>query len=218
MSELPPPSAPEWAYRPAPPEQPEIPRPPAEAPPSPQHTDGDGKKRVGGLRNAVEWVVIIAVALIGAFLIRAFVVQTFYIPSESMVPTLQKQDRVLVNKLSYRMHAIHRGDIVVFEHSPGFDPTIKDLIKRVVALPGETVQGKDGHVFIDGHELNEPYLRPGVLTTDFGPRLIPPDRYWVMGDNRTNSSDSRVFGPIAKSQVVGRAFVLIWPLSRIGQL
>ena len=175
-------------------------------------------RRSGGLRNAVEWVVIIAVALIGAFLIRAFVVQTFYIPSESMVPTLQKQDRVLVNKVSYHMHSVHRGDIVVFEHSPGFDPAIKDLIKRVIGLPGETVQGMDGHVFVNGHQLNEPYLPPGVVTTDFAAKVIPADRYWVMGDNRTNSSDSRVFGPIAKSQIVGRAFVLIWPLSRFGQL
>jgi signal peptidase I len=170
------------------------------------------------LRGAVEWVVIVAVALLGAFLIRALVVQTFYIPSESMLPTLQKQDRVLVNKLSYHLHPVHRGDIVVFKHSPGFDPTIKDLIKRVIGLPGETVQGRGGHVFIDNHELNEPYLPAGMVTTDFGPRVIPAHSYWVMGDNRINSSDSRVFGAITRSQLVGRAFVLIWPLNRLGWL
>jgi signal peptidase I len=163
-------------------------------------------------------VVIIAVALVGAFVIRALVVQTFYIPSESMLPTLQKQDRVLVNKLSYHLHPVHRGDIVVFTHSPGFDPTIKDLIKRVIGLPGDTVQGEGGHVLIDGHQLNEPYLPAGTVTSDFPQKVLAPNTYWVMGDNRTNSSDSRVFGAIARSQLVGRAFVLIWPIGRIGQL
>ena len=217
MSEPPLQRAPEWTYHPATTEQP-SPGGSVEAPGGGAVADQAAGKRSGGVRNTVEWVVIIAVALIGAFLIRALVVQTFYIPSESMLPTLQKQDRVLVNKLSYRMHAVHRGDIVVFEHSPGFDPAIKDLIKRVVGLPGETVQGMNGHVYVNGHELNEPYLRENTMTTDFAPKLIPANSYWVMGDNRTNSSDSRVFGPIAKSQIVGRAFVLIWPLSRLGQL
>jgi signal peptidase I len=217
MSEPPLQRAPEWTYHPATTEQPPL-AGTVEAPAGGLVADQAAGKRSGGVRNAVEWVVIIAVALIGAFLIRAFVVQTFYIPSESMLPTLQKQDRVLVNKLSYRLHAVHRGDIVVFEHSPGFDPAIKDLIKRVVGLPGETVQGMNGHVYVNGHELNEPYLREGTTTTDFAPKLIPANSYWVMGDNRTNSSDSRVFGSIAKSQIVGRAFVLIWPLSRLGQL
>jgi signal peptidase I len=217
MADLPPQRAPEWTY---PPPAPALTDPLERESPPPSSTGSSGSKgerRRSGVRNAVEWVVIVAVALIGAFLIRAFVVQTFYIPSESMLPTLQKQDRVLVNKLSYHLHPVHRGDIVVFVHSPGFDPTIKDLIKRVIGLPGETVQGKDGHVFVDGHELNEPYLAPGI-TSDFGPRLVPPHSYWVMGDNRSNSSDSRVFGPITRSQIVGRAFVLIWPIGRIGQL
>jgi signal peptidase I len=103
----------------------------------------------------------------------------------------------------------------VFRHSPGFDPLIKDLIKRVIALPGETVSGRDGHVLIDGQPLNEPYLPPNTVTGDFGPRTVPPHTYWVMGDNRNNSTDSRVFGPIADHQIVGRAFVLIWPLDRL---
>lgn len=169
-------------------------------------------------RGLLEWVVILGVALVGAFLIRTFLIQAFFIPSDSMVPTLQRHDRVLVNKVSYDLHPVHRGDIVVFTHSPGFDPNIKDLIKRVVALPGETVSGQNGHVYINGHQLNEPYLPPTTVTSDFPPRLIPPHDYWVMGDNRTNSADSRVFGPISRQQVVGRAFVLVWPLGRIGLL
>jgi signal peptidase I len=173
------------------------------------------RRHASPLRGAVEWVVILAVALIGAFVIRTFLIQAFYIPSDSMLPTLQKHDRVLVNKLSYDLHPVHRGDIVVFTHSPGFDPTIKDLIKRVIGLPGESVAGHDGHVYINGHQLTEPYLPTNTLTSDFPSRVVPPGRYWVMGDNRTNSTDSRVFGPITKSQLVGRAFVLVWPLGRL---
>jgi signal peptidase I len=122
---------------------------------------------------------------------------------------------VLVNKLSFKLHPVHRGDIVVFNHPPGFDPAIKDLIKRVIGLPGETVAGIHGHVYINGRLLNEPYLPAGTVTSDFLPRIVPPHDYWVMGDNRGNSSDSRVFGPIARGLLVGRAFILVWPLSRI---
>jgi len=202
--------------------------PPADSPPSPVATvlpgeptppptpDADGRRRKRrGWKGTAEWVVILAVALLGAFLIRTFLVQAFFIPSESMTPTLKVDDRVLVNKLSYRLHSVHRGDVVVFTHSPGFDPNIKDLIKRVIGLPGERVEGRAGHIFINGQFLNEPYLPPGTPTSDFGPRLIPAHSYWVMGDNRTNSTDSRVFGPITSHQIVGRAFVLVWPLNRI---
>jgi signal peptidase I len=178
---------------------------------------GDPKRRRGasGLRNAVEWIVILVVALIGAFLVRTLLLQAFFIPSDSMLPTLQQHDRVLVNKLSYSLHPVHRGDIVVFTHSPGFDPQFKDLIKRIIGLPGETVAGHGGHVYIDGHQLQEPYLPPGTPTSDFASRVLAAHTYWVMGDNRTNSTDSRVFGAIARHQIVGRAFVLWWPLNRI---
>jgi len=172
----------------------------------------------GWWRGAIEWVVIIAVALIGAMLMRTFLVQAFFIPSESMVPTLEKGDRVLVNKLSYHLHAVHRGDIVVFTRPPGVDRQYKDLIKRVIGLPGDVVSGRDGHVYIDGRLLNEPYLPEGTVTQNMPTEKIPAGTYWVMGDNRTNSADSRVFGPIAKQTIVGRAFVIWWPLSRIGLL
>lgn len=182
--------------------------PPAEPP-------SEGRRRSSGLRNTVEWVIILAVALVGAFLVRTLLIQAFFIPSDSMLPTLQQHDRVLVNKLSYSLHPVHRGDIVVFTHSPGFDPQFKDLIKRVIALPGETVAGHNGHVYIDGHLLQEPYLPAGTFTNDFSSRVVAAHTYWVMGDNRTNSTDSRVFGAITRSQIVGRAFVLWWPLGRI---
>jgi len=171
------------------------------------------------VRTAVEWVVIVVAALLTALLIKTFLLQAFYIPSDSMVPTLVQHDRVLVNKLSYHFHDVHRGDIVVFERPQGeVDPKIKDLIKRVVALPGETVEGRNGQVLINGRALTEPYLPKGVQTSDFGAVQIPKGRYWVMGDNRGNSKDSRVFGPIPKGLIVGRAFIRVWPISSISLL
>jgi signal peptidase I len=180
----------------------------------------DPPKRSGGdaVRMAFEWVGLVVLALIIALLIKTFLFQAFYIPSESMVPTLKVHDRVLVNKLSYKLHAVHRGDIVVFKAPPGSDPGIDDLVKRVVGLPGETVSGHGGHVYINNKELSEPYLPAGMYTSDFAPVKIPPNSYWVMGDNRINSKDSRVFGTISKGKIVGRVFVRIWPLSRLGFL
>jgi signal peptidase I len=173
-------------------------------------------------KGTIEWVVIIIAALVAAFLIKTFLIQAFYIPSESMVPTLKKSDRVLVNKLSYKLHKVHRGDIVVFERPPeeqGGDPAIKDLIKRVVGLPGETISSDEsGRVLINGKPLEEDYLPEGMLTTGITTQTIPVDHYWVMGDNRTNSKDSRVFKAIDEDLIVGRAFVRVWPLSAFGFL
>ncbi|MDQ3978373.1 MAG: signal peptidase I [Actinomycetota bacterium] len=170
------------------------------------------ERRVSGVRNAVEWVVIIAGALLVAFLVKTFLVQAFYIPSGSMLPTLEEQDRVLVNKLSYDLHGVNRGDIVVFE-SPQADGEIKDLIKRVIALPGETIEARDGRVLVDGQPLQESYLGPGITTGPLEPHTVPPGHYFVMGDNRGNSKDSRFFGPIPESLIVGRAFVKVWPIT-----
>lgn len=163
----------------------------------------------------MEWVLIVGGALLAALVIKTFLFQAFYIPSESMLPTLEKQDRVLVNKLSYRLHDINRGDVVVFERPPNEAGVIRDLIKRVVALPGETVEAKDGRLYVNGKAIREPYLPSASSTATFGPETIPKDHIWVMGDNRTNSADSRVFGSISTSRVVGRAFVRVWPLNSL---
>lgn len=183
---------------------------------------GEAHERPGGkpssTRTIVEWVLIIGGALLAALVIKTFLFQAFYIPSESMLPTLEKQDRVLVNKLSYRLHEVNRGDVVVFERPPNEAGVIRDLIKRVVALPGETVEGRDGRVYIDGEVLREPYLPRGSTTSTFGPEKIPANHVWVMGDNRSNSSDSRVFGSISTSSVIGRAFVRVWPLTALSLL
>ncbi len=115
-------------------------------------------------RSVIEWVVLIAAAIVIALVLRTFVIQTFYIPSDSMVPTLQEHDRVVVNKLAYHMHPVHRGDIVVFTTPKGVNPTFKDLVKRVIGLPGETVEGRGGHVYVNGKQLPEKYLPKGVYT------------------------------------------------------
>ena len=182
-----------------------------------------------------EMVVLVVTALVIAVVVKTFVAQAFYIPSGSMLPQLQINDRVVVSKVSYRLHDPRRGDIVVFD-APGGEaedasslperafrsviqsiglspPSTDEYIKRVVALPGERVEGHDGKVLVDGRELVEPYLRPGVATGDFAAVVVPPETVFVMGDNRANSSDSRIFGPVPRSTVVGRAFARVWPLS-----
>jgi len=170
-------------------------------------------------RSAIEWVAVIVGALVVALVVKTFLIQAFYIPSESMVPTLEVGDRVLVNKLSYRTGDVERGDVVVFARpgGPGADG-IADLIKRVVALPGETVEGRDGTVYVDGRPLEEDYLPTGTSTTPFPPYTVPEDHVWVMGDNRGASDDSRRFKGVPLDDVVGRAFVVIWPVSELGLL
>ncbi|MGH9223435.1 MAG: signal peptidase I [Acidimicrobiales bacterium] len=171
------------------------------------------KRHVSGTRNLIEWVVIIVGALLVAFLVKTFLVQAFYIPSGSMLPTLQEQDRVLVNKLSYDLHGVERGDIVVFKGPEQAAGEVKDLIKRVIGLPGETVEAHDGKVFVDGREISEPYLGDGITTGPLEPTKVPSNHYWVMGDNRGNSKDSRYFGSIDESLIIGKAFVRVWPIN-----
>lgn len=176
------------------------------------------------IRNLIEWVVILGVALLVALLARTFLVQAFYIPSASMVPRLEIGDRVLVNKLSYRLHDVHRGDLIVFDRPrcDAADPQIKDLIKRVIALGGDRVEGRDGAVFLNGTRLQEGYLPAGVRTSDFALYEVPQGHVWVMGDNRGNSKDSRILcggpTPIEERRIVGRASIVIWPLSSFGLL
>ncbi len=167
--------------------------------------------------------------------VKTFVAQAFYIPSGSMLPQLEVGDRIIVSKLAYRLHDPRRGDIVVFD-SPTATPDDQDegtieravrgllqaigisapstdeFVKRVLALPGEVVEGRNGRVFVNGREVVEPYLPAGMTTDDFPPVRVPAGQLWVMGDNRRNSADSRVFGPIRASSVVGRAIVRVWPV------
>jgi signal peptidase I len=166
--------------------------------------------------------VIVAVALSVALLLRVFVVQTFYIPSPSMTPTLKVGDRILVNKLAYRLHGVGRGDIIVFKGPPLVDKDCNtqdtDLVKRVIGLPGETISDKSDSVYIDGRVLSEPWLPkndPNTHTLPFGPVKIGPNSYFVMGDDRTDSCDSRVWGTVNRSLIIGKVEMRIWPLDRV---
>jgi signal peptidase I len=181
---------------------------------------------------AKEVGLLVAVALLVVWPVRTFVAQAYYIPSASMTPQLEVNDRVVVSKLAYDLHDPRRGDIVVFDAPPGlpappdhasapirfirrlFQPSTQEYIKRVVALPGERVEGRQGRILVDGKRLVEPYLPPGTSTATFAATVVPAGRLWVMGDNRSNSEDSRVFGPIRRSTVVGRAVVRVWPVQR----
>ncbi len=200
----------------------------AAAPDGAPAPDAKAPKQRSAAKGALEWILVIGGAVLLAIIVKAVLLQAFYIPSASMYPTLQKGDRVLVNKLSYKLHDVNRGDVVVFEKPPSEVATdIPDLIKRVVGLPGESIVIEGGHVYIDGQLLDEPYLPDGVTTsadastlhcTREAPCVVPEGDVWVMGDNRNDSKDSRYFGPIDEKSIVGRAFVLVWPLNRIGLL
>ncbi|WP_426570855.1 signal peptidase I [Aquihabitans sp. McL0605] len=184
-------------------------------------------------RQIVEWVVVIGGAIVIAVVIRTFVLQTFWIPSGSMEPTLANGDRIVVNKLSYRLHDVRRGDVVVFDRPANLGPSYpKDFVKRVVGLPGDHVSITDGVVHIDGKVLPEPYIHGKVTTpqvscpitsplTGIGTTegvTIPKGSVLLLGDNRTDSTDGRCFGTIPVDRIVGRASVLIWPLGRVGTL
>jgi signal peptidase I len=173
-----------------------------------------------GARAFVDWVVVVAIALLVAVVVRTFVLAHFVVDGSSMYSTLESGDRVFVNKLSYRLHDPNRGDVVVLHQITGSDE--RDLIKRVIGLPGERVEVISCEVFIttaDGERrrLVEPYLDQSVVTPgncggDYRPDApVPEDHVFVMGDNRGGSQDSRVIGPISEDELVGRAFVVFWP-------
>ena len=199
---------------------------PASPPPDAGHQNWaaeGGRSAVGGVgRTIIEWLVVIGCGILIAVGARAFLVQAFWIPSPSMAPTLEPGDRVLVNKLAYKAHEVNHGDLVVFERPPqasnGEDDEIKDLIKRVVAVGGDTIEARDGQVYVNGERIEEPYLVEGTPTDNLPLTEIPEGTVFVMGDNRTNSEDSRVFGPIDEDTIVGRAFVTVLPISQLGWL
>jgi signal peptidase I len=176
-----------------------------------------------------ELVIVVIVAVGVAVLLRTFVVQTFSIPSGSMMPTLNIGDRIVVDKLAYDIHGVGRGDIVVFSRPAAEDcagAPVADLVKRVIGLPGETISlSGHGYVLINGKRLDETWLPaskqgttyPGPSGNPYSlnhPYKIPANHYFMMGDNRGDSCDSRYWGPISKSLMVGKVDLRIWPLSR----
>ena len=186
--------------------------------------ESSGAKSV--LKVLRDWVLVLVVALGVALGIRTFVLQQFYISGPSMETTLYQPNRVLVNKLSYTFGDIDRGDVVVFDRVTSNGTTVQhdDLIKRVIGLENEVVEIKKCVVYIDGKALDEPYLPERDMSQDdlvarcrqpeMAATTVPDGQIFVLGDNRPQSMDSRVFGPVDSHSVVGRAFVVIWPISR----
>jgi signal peptidase I len=201
------------------------------APVTPPRSDTVRTARTPGPHSArwvLEWVAVVVVALLLAVGVRTWVAQMFFIPSGSMLPTLQIGDRIIVDKLSYHLHGVDRGDVVVFRRPPLEQADYSDLVKRVIGLPGDTISSVGGRVYIDGQPLNEPWLptpepatTPSPLPDGFSlnhPYTVPADEYFVMGDNRTDSEDSRYFGPIPKNLIVGKLVMVVWPLDDNGWL
>ena len=170
------------------------------------------------LREVAEVVVLAIILYIGI----SFVVQAVHVEGLSMFATLDDNDYLIANKIDYRLHPPERGDIVILR-PPTNSST--DFIKRVIALPGERLLIRSGTVYINGHRLYEPYL-PEEWTNDTNPpgwsegdgKVIPPNQYFVMGDNRNRSQDSRFFGPISRDRIDGKAWFRIWPIDRFGSI
>jgi signal peptidase I len=184
---------------------------------------------VSARRSVIEWGAVLVGALVLAIVVRTFLFQAFYIPSPSMEPTLWIGDRILVNKLSYQLHDVNRGDLVVFRSPAGSGTGGEDLIKRVIGLPGERVTAESGRLFIGGGLLIEPYLPyqwgtadfgkvPGCAESEMGVCTVPDGHVFLMGDSRANSRDSRFFGPVPIDSIIGRAFVRVWPLGALDRL
>lgn len=165
----------------------------------------------------IEGIKTLSLSAILAFGIRAFVAEARYIPSGSMLPTLEIDDRLIIEKLSYRFNPPERGDVVVFSPTEELrEQQYKEaFIKRIIGLPGEKVEVKDGIVYINNQPLYEDYIQEQALY-DYGPVLVPEDSYLVLGDNRNNSYDSHYWGFVPRRNIIGRAAVRFWPLDRLG--
>ena len=179
---------------------------------------GDASRPLSRLVHALVFLLVLVVVVVA---LRRFVVASYYIPSGSMEPTLHgcqhcEPDLIVVDKLSYRFGSVARADVVVFDRPPLAPPEDPQLIKRVIGLPGETVSGHDGKVFIGATALVEPYVNPACGGTgDFSAIKVPAGEYFVMGDNRCDSLDSRYFGVIPGSSIVGRSIAVSWPLKHL---
>lgn len=229
-------SADDMPAEPAPEHADEMPAEPApdhadEMPAEPVNGESEPAQTRKALRSAVEWAVVAVGALVIAVLVRTFLVQAFSIPSESMEPTLNRGDRLLVDKVGYRFGGVQRGDIVVFDSPQGrLVGTDEPLIKRVVGLEGETIELSDGIITVNGNYLREQYLDPNTLTFSQGPIpgcvnggsltrcIVAEGHIFVLGDNRPSSRDSRFFGPVETKTIIGRAWLKYWPLGDIGIL
>jgi signal peptidase I len=190
---------------------------PASIDPAPPEAKPQRRRRWG--RRVIETVITLLVAGLLAILLRTYAFQIFWIPSGSMIPTISINDRILVQKAFFNWHDVHEGEIVVFTHPPldrcpGGGST-GDLVKRVIGLPGQTIYSAGNGIYINGHLLAEPYLPaddplgPPIASSQH-PYRVPPGDFYVLGDNRADSCDSRYWGPIKGSSIVGKAILIIW--------
>jgi signal peptidase I len=178
---------------------------------------GSERSAASSLLREIAEVVVLAVILYFGI---SFAVQAVHVEGLSMFATLDNDDYLIANKIDYRLHAPERGDIIILR-PPTNNST--DFIKRIIALPGERLLIRSGFVYINGHKLNEPYLPEEWVNQNNWPadpngEVIPPNQYFVMGDNRNRSQDSRFFGPIARDRIDGKAWFRIWPLSSFGSI
>jgi signal peptidase I len=185
------------------------------------------RRRRGPVGTVLEYVVIIAVAVVVALVVEAYAFKPFVIPTPSMANTVRVNDRVLIDRLTYHFRAVHRGDVVVFT---GHGPV--PLLKRVVGVPGDTLTVAGGRLYVNGAPAADGFVRvvggrrePTLPGPDAAapwslarPFKVPAGAYYVMGDNRTDSDDSRYWGTVARSQIMGRAFFIYWPLGQVGGL
>lgn len=187
--------------------------PESHGPPTGVPTVEARKRKSRALRWVVEVVVIVAAAFVLALLVQQFLVKPYAIPSPSMATTLVDGDRVLVNRVVYHFRSPSRGDVIVF-YPPGrshSDP----FIKRVVAVGGDVVAIRDGYLYLNGVRQDEDYVMEYPILGLLAETEIPAGHVWVMGDNRNNSGDSRVFGPVSEDDIMGRAFITYWPPGHI---
>ena len=188
------------------------------APPTPTPAGDQTRRRPQRLsRNGLFGAArTAAIAIIVGLVVKALLVQVFFVPSSSMAPTLNPGERVAVDKLLYRLDGIDRGDVIVFDAPDG--QAHDTLVKRVVATGGDEVAASGGHLTLNGETVEEPYLPDGTVTLDFGPVAVPNGHLFVLGDNRMDSLDSRMFGAIPSDAVIGRPLLRVWPPSNIGPL
>jgi signal peptidase I len=198
---------------------------PSEVPDATATVDDKERLKVKRLRrHIVEWVALLVLALVVTLTLRTFVFQTFYIPSGSMEPTLQIGDRIIVDKLAVDWGTIHRGDVMVFAAPPNENCSgvhDVDLVKRVIGLPGDTLYSVGNTIYVNGQKLNEAWthtepLGPPAIAPPSHPVVVAAGHYYMMGDNHSESCDSRYWGTITRSDIIGKAVLRVWPLRRIG--
>lgn len=167
-------------------------------------------------RGSADFLESIALAVgVVVAVVNPFIIQAFLIPSGSMIPTLQVGDRIMADKFIYYIRDPQRGEVVVFRAPPQADTLQRNFVKRLIGLPGDVVEVRDGEVFVNGQPLKEPYIYEPPYY-QFGPYKVPPGHYFVMGDNRNDSNDSHIWGPLARDRITGRALFIWWPVKRWG--